>query len=93
MTSCSGLDRIEEIPDLPVESLDEIASLWAVFVAMDDLPASAEGKDSLHRARERFKRELRAAHISEEQLAASIDRQLNDLQSLRKPPDLRVVRD
>lgn len=93
MTNCSPLDHTEEIPDLPVDALDEIASLWAVFVAMDDLPASAERKDSLHRARARFERELRAAHISEEQLAASIERQLNGLQSLRKPPDLRVVRD
>lgn len=100
MTYCHAFDPGQDAVDgHPSDAVEEIASLWAALVAIDDLPVSAERKETLRQVKYQFEKEVRSAGISEADIAAAIARQLERHRDAPRHgpqaplPELRIVQD
>lgn len=95
MTSCSALERTDDVARAQSGALEQIASVWAVLVTLETLPASSNRKDSLVHTRQRFRQRLEAARISEAELPDYLEQLFERRpQSFERPPPptLRLVR-
>lgn len=69
------------------QQMEDIASVWAVLVAMDDLPATSESREALNQARCRFQLKLDAAGVTETELWARLEHLAAPRPQLRAVPD------